>query len=220
MTQPKETKKPDLKKLYKSRRDKMIDGVCGGLAEYLNIDVAIIRILWAVLIFGGGIGFLAYIIAMIIIPVNPKHTDLKEEEKVRHSPNLVWGIILLLMGILFLSHHFSPFCCRFFPFTFGFHHFWNFLFPVFLILAGLAVLSGGVVHSTQASRKNLSKSPRHLLRSVSDKKIGGVCGGIGNYFNVDSSIIRLGAVLLLLIHFIGAVMMYVVLLIFIPRENG
>ncbi|EAD2373126.1 PspC domain-containing protein [Listeria monocytogenes] len=57
-----------MKKLYKSSSQKMIAGVCGGLAEYFGIEVTIIRLLWAggVLFFGTGI--LLYIIAAIIIP--------------------------------------------------------------------------------------------------------------------------------------------------------
>lgn len=56
------------KKLYKSRTDRKIAGVCGGLAEYLNIDSTVVRLLAVLLIFGAGSGLLAYIIAAIIMP--------------------------------------------------------------------------------------------------------------------------------------------------------
>ena len=56
------------KKLYKSRTNKKFCGVCGGLAEYLEIDVTIVRFIWAILIFCAGSGFLAYIIAALILP--------------------------------------------------------------------------------------------------------------------------------------------------------
>ncbi len=56
------------KRLYRSRKDKILGGVCGGIAEYFNIDPVIIRLLWILLIFVGGSGILAYIIAWIIIP--------------------------------------------------------------------------------------------------------------------------------------------------------
>jgi len=46
----------------------MLGGVCSGLAEYLNVDVTIVRLIWAVSIFFGGFGVIAYIIAWIIIP--------------------------------------------------------------------------------------------------------------------------------------------------------
>ncbi|MDF2906712.1 MAG: putative stress-responsive transcriptional regulator [Herbinix sp.] len=57
------------KRLYRSNRNKMICGVCGGLAEYINIDPTIVRLLWVVFSFAGGFGLLAYIIAAIIMPV-------------------------------------------------------------------------------------------------------------------------------------------------------
>ena len=60
-----------MKRLYKSQTNKMICGVCGGVAEYLNIDPTIIRLIWAVLIFAVGTGVLAYILAAIIMPDNP-----------------------------------------------------------------------------------------------------------------------------------------------------
>ena len=58
------------KRLYKSRNDKMLDGVCGGIAEYFDIDPTLVRLIWAV--FGAtGSGILAYIIAAVIIPTRP-----------------------------------------------------------------------------------------------------------------------------------------------------
>ncbi len=58
------------KKLYRSNTNKMICGVCGGIAEYINIDPTIVRLLWVVFSFAGGFGLLAYIIAAIIMPMN------------------------------------------------------------------------------------------------------------------------------------------------------
>lgn len=56
-----------MKKLYKSSKDKKICGVCGGLAEYLNIDSTVIRLLMVVFCLMGS-GLLAYIIAAIVMP--------------------------------------------------------------------------------------------------------------------------------------------------------
>lgn len=56
------------KKLYKSNTDKKLDGVCGGIGEYFNIDSTLIRLAWIVFSLAGGCGLLAYIIAAIIIP--------------------------------------------------------------------------------------------------------------------------------------------------------
>ena len=56
------------KRLYKSRNNKMICGVCAGIADYFNIDPAIVRVLWAVLALAAGTGVLAYIACAIILP--------------------------------------------------------------------------------------------------------------------------------------------------------
>lgn len=58
------------KKLYKSNQNKMLDGVCGGIAEYFGIDPTVVRLIWALFSLMGGCGILAYIIAAIIIPRN------------------------------------------------------------------------------------------------------------------------------------------------------
>ena len=55
------------KKLYRSDTDKMLCGVCGGIAEYFDVDTTLIRLLWAILICTGP-GLVAYIIAAVIIP--------------------------------------------------------------------------------------------------------------------------------------------------------
>lgn len=59
------------KKLYKSNQNKMLDGVCGGIAEYFGIDPTVVRLIWALFSLMGGCGILAYIIVAIIIPRNP-----------------------------------------------------------------------------------------------------------------------------------------------------
>ena len=59
------------KKLYKSNQNKMIDGVCGGIAEYFGIDPTVVRLIWALFSLMGGSGIRAYIIAAIIIPRSP-----------------------------------------------------------------------------------------------------------------------------------------------------
>ena len=54
-------------RLYRTPKDRIFGGVCGGIGKYLDIDPVIIRLLWALFIFSG-FGFLVYIIAWIIIP--------------------------------------------------------------------------------------------------------------------------------------------------------
>ena len=59
------------KRLYRSNTNKMIAGVCGGIAEYFEIDPVIVRIIAVVLLIIGSAGFWAYIILWILVPKNP-----------------------------------------------------------------------------------------------------------------------------------------------------
>ena len=59
------------KRLYKSNSNKVIDGVCGGIGEYFNIDPTLVRLAWVVFCALGGSGVLAYIIMALIIPRQP-----------------------------------------------------------------------------------------------------------------------------------------------------
>jgi phage shock protein C len=61
----------EIKRLYRSRSDLMLGGVCGGLAKYLNVDPAIIRLVFVLLLFLGGGGFWIYLVLWIITPVEP-----------------------------------------------------------------------------------------------------------------------------------------------------
>ena len=62
------------KKLYKSKKEKKLAGVCGGIAEYFNIDPTLVRVGWAVLTCFAGAGLIAYIICAIVMPENPDNT--------------------------------------------------------------------------------------------------------------------------------------------------
>ena len=65
--------KPQYKKLYRSSTDKIVGGICGGLAEYLKMDSTILRLIWSVVVVFTGIvpGVLVYIIALFIVPSAP-----------------------------------------------------------------------------------------------------------------------------------------------------
>jgi phage shock protein C len=64
---------PKVRRLHRSGNDKIIAGVCGGIAEYFNVDPVLVRLLWVIGSLAWGAGFLAYIIAWIIMPRNPDH---------------------------------------------------------------------------------------------------------------------------------------------------
>jgi phage shock protein C len=132
------------KRLYRSHKEKMIGGVCGGLAEYFDIDPVFVRILFVVAVFAGGSGILAYIICWIIIPEQPYSTPVTPTapasqqgppqpapvpQPSNHRGSMSAGVILIIIGGLFLADNFLP--------HFHFGDFW----PIILILLGLAILS-------------------------------------------------------------------------------
>lgn len=65
------------KRLYKSDKNRMVDGVCGGIAEYFDIDPTLVRLGWVAFCAMGGSGILAYIIAAIIVPRHPADDDFR-----------------------------------------------------------------------------------------------------------------------------------------------
>lgn len=67
----------NMKRLYRSGKDRILGGVCGGMGEYFGIDPVIIRLLFVALTLVWGVGIVMYIICWIVIPRNPRH-DWKE----------------------------------------------------------------------------------------------------------------------------------------------
>lgn len=114
------------KKLYRSRKDKIIGGVCGGLGKYFDIDPVLIRVLFVFLTFFHGSGLILYLILLIIVPQEPlipdeieiqEYTDFSSEQSIdyqqknvggREKTKKIFGIILLVIGsLLFLENFVS-----------------------------------------------------------------------------------------------------------------
>jgi phage shock protein PspC (stress-responsive transcriptional regulator) len=58
-----------IKRLYRSKTDRVLGGVCGGIAEYLGVDPVVVRLIWVIASLFWGVGILAYLLAWLIIPV-------------------------------------------------------------------------------------------------------------------------------------------------------
>ncbi|NQV08652.1 PspC domain-containing protein [Candidatus Woesearchaeota archaeon] len=104
------------KKLYRSKQDKVIAGVCGGIAEYFNIDTILIRLFAVLLVLADGIGVIMYIIAWVVIPENPLQKDVKKvvekaekssKKKDGHGTILLGLLIVIIGAILLLKNIFS-----------------------------------------------------------------------------------------------------------------
>lgn len=128
-----------MKKLYRSKTDQKIAGVCGGLGEYFQMDSVFFRILFLVIVLLGGMGILVYLIMWVIVPMNSAET----------------------------------------------------------------------IQITVNKRFSLS---------TQDRKIAGVCGGLGEFFGIDPVIFRIIFVVLAFLGGIG-IFLYLILWLVAPKKN-
>jgi phage shock protein C len=136
--------------LYRSRTERMIAGVCGGLAEYFDIDPTLVRLIAVALTLAGGSGILAYFIFWLVVPQKPLNlasvdnptmaSSTVETEDVdseasneTSSAALFIGIVLTVMGFLFLVGNFISLA------WFSFSKLW----PLVLIAIGIIVILKG-----------------------------------------------------------------------------
>ena len=152
------------RRLYRSRSDRMIWGVCGGLAKYFDIDPVIVRVVAVLLAFTSGLGVLAYVLMAIVVPLENsqateprdvvrenveemretasqlgdeiRSTFVREEgesektAKVRSRNRATVGVILIVVGILFLLASFNLlWWLR-----------WTYLWPLIPIVIGVLII--------------------------------------------------------------------------------
>jgi phage shock protein C len=75
----------ETRKLYRSKDDRMLAGVCGGLAEYFKIDATVVRLLFVIGTVLGGPGLLAYIICLVLMPLEPEVEIVESGVNVQES---------------------------------------------------------------------------------------------------------------------------------------
>ncbi len=98
-----------MKKLTRSRNDKYIFGVCGGFAQYLNIDSTIVRLLWFVLTMTSfGIFGLAYLVCGLVIPLESIEDEDHEYETNNKNTKIFIGLSLIIIGLYMLSNLLFP----------------------------------------------------------------------------------------------------------------
>jgi phage shock protein PspC (stress-responsive transcriptional regulator) len=199
-----------MKRIYRSQEDRIIAGVCGGFAKYFGIDTTIVRLLWIFFTVFGGMGILAYIFSIILIAENDdsKAKEINAEDD--YDEKLVlWGVVIIIVGILLFFRH-RPMVGMMWHAVSG--NWFNILFAIGLIGVGIYIL----VNRKDDDKKSLSNLRiSGLYLSETDKKLGGVCGGIAESINIDSTIIRLIWVLgSLLSAGIGIVLYIICVLVF------
>ncbi|MBF7096549.1 PspC domain-containing protein [Alkalibacter mobilis] len=128
------------KRLFKSRKDKMVLGVCGGVAKYFGIDASVVRIIWAVTALVYGTGVLLYLIAAFILPYEDElygrsNESVEDNDQDQRSDTenqrKVLGAVLIISGLFLLLKNF-----RFFFNT-------DMLWPVIIIGFGLFLIIKG-----------------------------------------------------------------------------
>ncbi len=132
------------KRIYRSRKERMIGGVAGGIAEYFDVDPVIVRFAFIALTLFNGIGLILYIVGMVIIPEQVLNPDMFSEnaapasvaaepvmENRRSRFSIFLGVALIIAGILFGLENFIPY--------FDIED----AFPVLLILLGIWIIISG-----------------------------------------------------------------------------
>lgn len=206
--------------LYRHPTDKMIGGVCGGLANYFTWDPALVRIVWLVAtIATGGGGLLAYLILWGLLPVGTVQTGQQRPAAFALNERNIGRVAMLLIGLgglwLLANLGILPGILRIFWWTLGI-----FFWPALLIGIGYLLLRGtgntdlrvdlnnlksrfqsrtngmrnGVKMPSSGDLKSSLNQARErfpLRRSTTDRLFLGVCGGIGKRLGIDANLVRL-----------------------------
>ena len=203
----------ETKRLFRSRTDRFIAGVCGGIADYFQIDGNIVRILFIILGFMGGIGIILYIAGLIILPENPDE-EVAKSNKINNS--LIFGFVLIAIGGILLLREMGMF------------HFFRFFDFSLSTIWGLLLIGIGIILLFQVKKQpdsgetesniDTTLNEKKIYRSRSDKMLAGICGGLGKYFDIDSSIIRIGWVLATFFSVGIGILVYIILIFIFPEE--
>jgi phage shock protein C len=222
------------RRLYRNQNNKVVAGVCSGLAEYLNVDATVVRLVWILLTFLGGAGIIAYIIACFIVPAKPIDAgDTTPPQNHDQTAARIFGLLFVGAGVAILLDNLE---------ILSFHRWWNmswdFMFPGLLILAGIYFITKRSktsmpqqaqeppIASEQSSDPvdpsagpSLSDQPKmkSLRRSNNDKKLFGICGGAGEYFDVDPTIIRIAYAIFTVLSGGTGILIYLLMYFIIPE---
>ncbi len=205
-----------MKRIIRSRKDRIISGVCGGFAEYFGLDPSLIRLAWIFFTLFGGSGILAYLLAMIVIPdeLSAPYYERNNVTPEKNDKTILWGALLIFVGlILFFMHNDLL--------NMIWRRFWDSSINLFLAIAilGFGVYLLYTKRSELASIMNEGTGlPLHL--SKTDSKIAGVCGGIAESIQVDSTLVRFLWVFGAFMSAGIGILLYLVLALILPSEPG
>jgi phage shock protein C len=187
----KSTDNQTTKKLYRSKSDRLIGGVCGGIAEYFSIDPLIVRIGWVFVTLFAGAGIIAYIAALIVVPDNPDQEYIQKAKRSSGDSAKLWGSLLIIIGAIFLLRE-----------TGFFYHFHIWSFPWQAFMAAILIAFGiYLLYNKKNPSDNEQKeepvinktgpATKNYYRINENKMLAGVCTGLAVYFNIDVTLVRL-----------------------------
>ena len=216
-----------IRRLYKSQYDRMVGGVAGGIAEYIRVDSTIVRVAFVLMSIFGGTGVIIYIAGLIIMPEGEKKIISEKSVKIKRNNTGFWGVLLIIVGLLIIlpdigflrMHHMGMW-----------HGFWEVIVPIMVIAIGAWLLlrpsnpQSVSVSKTEDSESSVDErsaiNRRELTRSKVDRKISGVCGGIGEYFSIDSTIVRILWVFATLASAGFGILAYIIMIITLSESDN
>lgn len=140
-------------RLYRSRSDRMLFGVAGGMAKSLDLDPSVVRLVWALLVLAGGVGLLLYIVAAIVIPEEPlggaagaasgdsagaagpgtsSSGSQPRASRPRGNAPVIIGLALVAVGVWLLVRRFLPTIDS------------DLIWPALLVLVGIVLVVGSL----------------------------------------------------------------------------
>lgn len=199
-----------MQRITRSQSDRLLTGVCGGVADYFSIDPTVVRLIWIFFTLFGGSGLLAYIIATLLIPDSNSQERYFKLDSLKSNP--FWGVLFIFSGlILFLQYDdiFYLFWASFWG---------NFInISIAFVLLGISIY---LLYNRQSQIKSINKNvlanPLHL--SIDDKKLAGVCGGLGESLVIDPNIVRVLWVFGTFMSIGVGVLLYIILALILPEQ--
>jgi len=198
----------EIKKLHKVKQGRVIDGVCGGVALYAGIDAIWVRVATVAVGLAGGIGVIAYLLAMYLFPRDEAEATPAPVLQRKSSGVLLVGALLLGIGILIVLRLAGVL-------EYGFWGAWHL---AWVVLWPLSLIGGGLLLLFVYWRETSQGAPA-LKRSTDDKMLLGVCGGLGRYFRLDPNIVRFTFALVILLSRGVGLLVYILIGLLAPSST-
>jgi phage shock protein PspC (stress-responsive transcriptional regulator) len=231
--------------LYRNPTDKMIGGVCGGIADYFHWDASLVRIVWLVAtIATGGGGLLAYLVLWGLLPVGSVQTGLQRPAAFALNERNIGRMAMVLIGLgalwLLANVGILPGILRIFWWTLNI-----FFWPALLIGIGYLLGTGNTnlrvdftdwknrfqsrangvnvkMPNTDSLKSTLNdvRNRLPLHRSTKDRLFLGVCGGLGQQLGIDPNLVRLLWAAFSIMSVGAGLFLYVALGLLLPEEKA